>query len=102
MFQCSTEENHVAPETMGNILQRERKDESIGYAAVIRLKQDGKVLLTETKTFDRRQAAVTWMEERERELAQPGALEAAQRDAPRLSAVIDRHIRDASQRHRRA
>ncbi|WP_255504136.1 hypothetical protein [Cupriavidus sp. UME77] len=47
---------------MGNILQRERKDESIGYAAVIRLKQGGKVVLTETKTFDRRQAAATWME----------------------------------------
>lgn len=80
---------------MGTILQRERKDKSIGYTAVIRLKQGGKVVLTETKTFDRRQAAATWMEKRERELAQPGALETAQRDDPLLSAVIDRYIRES-------
>ena len=82
MLQCCTEKNHVAPGILGTILQRERKDKSIGYTAVIRLKQGGKVVLTETKTFDRRQAAAAWMEKRERELAQPGALETAQRDDP--------------------
>lgn len=62
---------------------------------MIRLKRGGKAVLTETKTFDRRPAAANWMEKRERELAQPGGLEAAQLDDPLLSAEIDRYIRES-------
>jgi integrase len=80
---------------MGTILQRERKDKSIGYTAVIRLKQGGKVVLTETKTFDRRPAAAAWITKRERELAQPGALEAAKQEDPTLSDVIDQYIKES-------
>jgi hypothetical protein len=36
----------------------------IGYTAVIRLKRDGKVILTETQTFDRKPAAATWLKKR--------------------------------------
>lgn len=73
---------------MGAITQRERKDESIGYTAQIRLKQGGKVVYNEVKTFDRRQAAAAWLTKREKELAQPGALETAQQSDPTLGGMV--------------
>ncbi|MGF6878403.1 tyrosine-type recombinase/integrase [Paraburkholderia sp. MM5477-R1] len=80
---------------MGTISARERKDKSIGYTAQIRLKDGGKVVYTESKTFDRRQAAQSWLDKRERELAQPGALESAAKEDPPLADVIDRYIRES-------
>jgi integrase len=80
---------------MGTISPRERKDKSIGYTAQIRLKQGGKVVYTQSKTFDRRQAAESWIEKRERELAQPGALETARDDDPLLTDVIGRYVRES-------
>ncbi len=82
---------------MGSITQRERKDKSIRYTAQIRLKQGGKVVYNEVKTFDRRQAAAAWLTKREKELAQPGAHEAAQQRDPTLSEVIDQYIKESRQ-----
>lgn len=62
-----------------------RKDASIGYTPQIRLRQGGAVVFTEAKTFDRRPAAASWLEKRERELAQPGALDAAKQEDPTLA-----------------
>lgn len=59
---------------MGSILPRKRKDGSTGYTALIRIKKGGKVIHSESETFDREQAAKVWMKKRETELAQPGAL----------------------------
>jgi hypothetical protein len=42
---------------MGTIMSRRRKDGTTGYTAVIRIKKGGKVIRTETQTFDRKQAA---------------------------------------------
>jgi hypothetical protein len=39
---------------MGTIVARKRNDRSIGYMAQVRVKQQGKVIHTETKTFDRK------------------------------------------------
>jgi hypothetical protein len=49
---------------MGTIMPRRRRDGTIGYTAVIRLKRSGKVILTETQTFDRKPAAATWLKKR--------------------------------------
>lgn len=75
---------------MGTIIQRKRKDGSLGHTAVIRIKRDGKVIHTETQTFDRDQAARAWLKKRETELAQPGAL--TRPDDPTLADVIDKYI----------
>ncbi|WP_064577164.1 site-specific integrase [Cupriavidus gilardii] len=83
---------------MGTITQRQRKDGSIGYTAQIRLKRDGAVVFTEAQTFDRRQAAASWLEKRERQLAQPGALEAAAQEDPLLSEVIARVLKESIKR----
>ncbi len=80
---------------MGTIVERERRDKSIGYTAIIRLKRGGRVVHTETKTFDRRPAAANWIKKRERDLAQPGALDAAQKKDPSLSDVIDQYIKES-------
>jgi integrase len=80
---------------MGTITERVRKDKSIGYTAQIRLKQGGRVVHTEAKTFDRKPAAQAWIDKRERELAQPGALESAKAEDPTLAKAIERYIKES-------
>jgi len=80
---------------MGTITPRKRKDGSIGHTAQIRLKKGGKVIYTEAETFDRRSAAEAWLKKRERELAEPGALESAQKEDPPLKDAIDRYRRES-------
>lgn len=78
---------------MGSIIPKPRSDGTIGYSAQIVLKRKGQIVHRETKTFDRKQAAATWIKRRETELAVPGALD---RPAdPALSEVIDRYIAES-------
>ncbi|MGE8219825.1 MAG: tyrosine-type recombinase/integrase [Stenotrophomonas acidaminiphila] len=58
---------------MGSILTRRRKSGSLGYTAIIRIKRDGKTVVSESATFDRRQLANEWMRRREAELDQQRA-----------------------------
>jgi len=60
---------------MGTITARPRKDGSTAYLAQITISRDGKAVVRENQTFDRRPAAAAWIKKRERELAEPGALE---------------------------
>lgn len=53
------------------------------------------MVFTESKTFDRKPAAESWITKRERELAQPGALETAAEDDPLLTDVIGRYIKES-------
>lgn len=82
---------------MGTILPRKRKDGTVGYTAVIRIKKAGKVIRTETQTFDRDQAARAWLKKRETELAVPGALDKP--DDPILADVIDKYNADTLRPH---
>lgn len=78
---------------MGSIITKPRSDGTVGYSAQIVLKRKGAIIHRETKTFDRKQAAATWIKRRETELAVPGALE---RPAdPPLGEVIDRYITES-------
>ena len=80
---------------MGTIVQRKRNDGSVGYMAQVRVKQKGKVIHAETKTFDRKQAASAWVARRETELREPGALERIKAVDPTLANVIDRYIAES-------
>jgi hypothetical protein len=82
---------------MGTIVSRKRKDGSFGHTAQIRLKKDGKVIHTETETFDRKPAAQAWLNKREAELALPGALVKAA--DPPLKEVIDRYNTEKQKQH---
>lgn len=77
---------------MGSILTRPRKDGTVGYTAIVRIKKAGKVIHSETDTFDREPAAQAWIKKREKELTKPGALDAMKKVVdPTLSEVIDQY-----------
>lgn len=80
---------------MGTITSRQRKDGTLGHTAQIRIKRDGVLLHTESKTFDRKPAAAAWLKKRETELGEPGAIEALQAPDPTLADVIDRYISES-------
>lgn len=79
---------------MGSIISRPRADGSIAYLAKIAIMREGIVMLRESRTFDRKPAAKAWIDNREKELAKPGALDRAKADQndPPLSVAIDRYI----------
>ena len=79
-------------------MPRTRRDGTVGYTAQIRIRRvGGAVAHSETKTFDRKGAAQTWLRKREKELDDPGAIKAAKIPDPALAAVIDGYI-DKSER----
>ncbi|MES2685503.1 MAG: tyrosine-type recombinase/integrase [Pseudomonadota bacterium] len=82
---------------MGSIVPRKRQDGTIGYRVQIRIKQKGKVVHSETQTFDREQAAIAWERKRETELAVPGALTKV--EDPLLGDVIDTYNADKLKPH---
>lgn len=79
---------------MGTVSARKRSDGTTGYTAQIRLKRAGKVVHTESRTFDRRQAADAWMKRREVDLEKPGALD--KKPDGTLGDAIDRYLAEAS------
>ena len=60
---------------MATIIARKRKD-GMRYTAVVRIKRNGKVIHSESETFDKKSLAKQWGARRESELKQPGTLEA--------------------------
>lgn len=82
---------------MGSVIKRPRADGTIAYLAKIAIMREGVVVLRESRTFDRKPAANAWIDNREKELAKPGALERARADQndPLLSEVIDRYIKES-------
>lgn len=82
---------------MGTIVERKKADGSTVYVAQILLKQKGKIVFREGRTFKRRSAAGEWMKSREAELKKPGGLEAVQKlKAERFSLadMIDRYVNE--------
>ena len=80
---------------MGTITARKRRDGTVGYTAQIRIKRDGKIVYTESQTFDREPAARAWLKKREVELAEPGALDKLKTADPTLAEVIDQYIKES-------
>lgn len=79
---------------MGTITARKRADGTVGYTAQIRLKQGGKVVHSESQTFERQAAANAWLKKRETALAQPGALENLKVKDPTLAEVIAQYLQE--------
>lgn len=77
---------------MGTIIARKRKDGSTGYTAQIVIKRAGKIVHRESQTFDRKQAATTWIGKREAVLKEAGGVERAQRPKATLAEIIQRAI----------
>jgi hypothetical protein len=71
-----------------------------GYHAQLLIKRKGTIVHSESRTFDRKQAAAAWLEKRETELAKPGALEREKTPYPTLpyptlASVIDRYTEES-------
>ncbi|WP_347929465.1 tyrosine-type recombinase/integrase [Pseudomonas helvetica] len=77
---------------MGTITSRKRKDNSTAYTAQIRINRDGKTVYQESQTFDRKQVAQAWIKRRETELAQPGAIERANRKGVTIKQMIEQYL----------
>ena len=56
---------------MGTISARTRKDGTIGYTARIQVRKGGKVVFTQTQTFDKLTTAKAWLARKEKEPAIP-------------------------------
>lgn len=80
---------------MGTITPRKRADGTTGYTVQIRIKRGGKVVHSESETFDREPAARIWMVKREDELSKPGGLEKVQVKDPPLADVIEQYERES-------
>jgi integrase len=80
---------------MGTISARKRQDGSTGYTAQILRKKRGIIIHREAQTFDRRQAAVAWLNRRETELSEPGAIDRAKVPEKSLANAIDRYVAES-------
>src|SRR5262245_52320153 len=80
---------------MGTIVARKRANGSMGYTAQIVRKKKGQIIHREAQTFDRKQAADSWLKRRETELSQPGAIERAKSSGKTLADAIDRYIAES-------
>lgn len=78
---------------MGTITQRTTKS-GVVYTAQIRLKRAGKVVHSESKTFERKATAQKWMTAREADLQRPGALNEG--PDPTLSTVIKKYLEESA------
>lgn len=77
---------------MATIRARKKADGSVSYTVQIRLKNKGALVYQECQTFARKQAALAWARKRETELAEPGAIERANRKAATVKEMIDRYL----------
>lgn len=85
---------------MGTIVERRRKDGTVAYMAKIQAMRDGKIVLRETQTFDRRPAATAWIRRRESEISKAGGIELAlaRVKIPTLGAAIERYIAESERK----
>jgi hypothetical protein len=77
---------------IATIRVRTRTGGSVRYTAQIRIKQDGAQVYQETQSFARKQAVKAWVKKRETELAQPGAIERANRQSATVKEMIERYL----------
>ncbi|EBU8131984.1 integrase, partial [Salmonella enterica subsp. enterica serovar Java] len=77
---------------MATIAARKRKDGSTGYTAQVLLKQKGKIVFREAKTFDSKREAVAWAGYTETKMRKPGALESASVQHVTLAEAIDKYL----------
>lgn len=79
---------------MGTIVERRRRDGTVGYLAQIVVQREGETI-RENKTFERKPAANNWIKRREGELRKPGAVAATAEQDPTLRKVIDRYVKES-------
>lgn len=77
---------------MGTITTRKRQDGTSAFTAQIRIVKAGAAVYQESQTFDRKQVAQAWVKRRETELAEPGAIDRANRKGVTVKSMIERYL----------
>ena len=80
---------------MGTIQKRTRKDGTPTYTATVRVKRDGKVILSLSETFQRRPMAERWIAKKEAEAEAPGGvdrLKSGKRTGKTVGDAIDKYV----------
>ncbi|GKS92262.1 site-specific integrase [Acidovorax sp. SUPP2539] len=77
---------------MGTITQRKKSNGTLSYTAQIRLKQGGKVVHNEARTFSRHALASAWMKRRESELELARASGRKVPEKVTLSVLFDEYV----------
>lgn len=80
---------------MGTVLARRRKDGTTAFMGKIIIKRGKVVIHRESKTFERRAAAASWIDKREAELARPGEIERANAPSITLADAIDKYTTES-------
>src|SRR4051812_41334218 len=80
---------------MGTISERKSVNGKPRFTAQIRIKKGGKVVHSESETWDTYAKAEAWMKKRERELPLPGAIERAKVPLVTLAHVIDTYTAES-------
>lgn len=77
---------------MGTITKRRRRDGTLSYRAEIRIKRQGRIVHRESETFSKQAMAKKWMQRRELELQEPGALDTVLHDGITVRQAIDEYV----------
>jgi integrase len=77
---------------MATIRARKKADGTTSYTVQIRINRDKQLVYQESQTFARKQTAQAWAKRRETELAEPGAIERANRTGHALKDMIARYM----------
>lgn len=80
---------------MATFRARKKADGVVSYTAQIRLKKKGVLVYQEPQTFAHEQAAQPWAKRRKTELAEPGAIERANRVGHTVKDMIERSLVEA-------
>ncbi|MCX4029040.1 tyrosine-type recombinase/integrase [Endozoicomonas sp. SM1973] len=79
---------------MLTILKRSRANGSVAYRAVVRVKRKGKIVYSESRTFDREKLAKLWGRKRELELQTPEGIQKLKVAKVTIEQLIDRYIKE--------
>lgn len=79
---------------MATITQRRRKDGSIAYRALVRLKEGGRVVYSESRTFSKLAVARRWAGGLEAELQDPAARKSRTVRGVTVKTLIERYIEE--------
>jgi len=79
---------------MGIIIERKRADGTTGYTAQIRKKKADKTIYSMCQTFDRKQAADTWLKKTEKDLLNGTRLPQLRQREKTLEEVITQYVTD--------
>ena len=77
---------------MPTIRRRRRKDGTVTYQAIVRLKRAGKIIYQDSQVFAKQSQAGHWAEELERKLSCPNGLRAVQSSGETVGALCRRYI----------